>query len=106
MEQWYHLTRSMSNVSAKTEKFLAMPEFVELPPIATEALSLILLADNDASPPEQVVADWVAYLNGLDREYEILLVDDGASDNTAQLTTALTDRFRRLRILRHPARRG
>jgi glycosyltransferase involved in cell wall biosynthesis len=83
-----------------------MPEFVELPPIANEALSVVLLADNDAAHLEKVVADWVTYLNGLDREYEILLVDDGSTDGTLNLTTALTDRFRRVTVLRHPAHQG
>ena len=36
-----------------------MPEFVELPPIANEALSLVLLADNEAAHLEKVIADWV-----------------------------------------------
>ena len=83
-----------------------MPEFVELPPIANEALSVVLLADNDAVHLEKVVADWVTYLNGLDRDYEILLVDDGSMDGTVKLTTPLTDRFRRVKVLRHPARQG
>ncbi len=83
-----------------------MPEFVELPPIANEALSVVLLADNDAAHLEKVVADWVTYLNGLDREYEILLVDDGSTDDTAKLTATLAERFRRVQVLRHPDRQG
>jgi glycosyltransferase involved in cell wall biosynthesis len=83
-----------------------MPDFVELPPIANEALSVVLLADNDAAHLEKVVADWVTYLNGLDRVYEILMVDDGSTDDTPNLTTALTARFQRVTLLRHPARQG
>jgi glycosyltransferase involved in cell wall biosynthesis len=83
-----------------------MPEFVELPLIANEALSIVLLADNDAAHLEQVVAAWVSYLNSLDREFEILLVDDGSTDGTVKLTTALTDRFRHVKVLRHPERQG
>src|SRR5262249_26940486 len=83
-----------------------MPEFVELPPIAHEALSVVLLAADDAAHLEKVVADWVTHLNGLNREYEILLVDDGSADGTAKLTPALTDRFRRVKVLRHTSRQG
>ena len=69
-------------------------------------LSLVLLADNDSAHLEKVVADWVTHLNGLNRDYEILLVDDGSTDGTAKLTTGLTDRFRRLKLLRHASRQG
>src|SRR3954471_19232199 len=83
-----------------------MPEFVELPPIAHEALSVVLLADDDAAHLEPVVADWVTHLNGLNREYEIVLVNDGSTDDTAKRTAALADRFRRVKVLRHPSRQG
>jgi glycosyltransferase involved in cell wall biosynthesis len=83
-----------------------MPEFVELPPIASEPLSVVLLADNDAAHLEKIVADWVTYLNGLGREYEIVLVDDGSTDATVKLITGVTDRFRRVKVLRHNERRG
>lgn len=83
-----------------------MPEFVELPSIANEALSVVLLAADDAAHLERVVADWVTHLNGLDRDYEVLLVDDGSTDATPKLTAALTDRFRRVRVLRQAARQG
>ena len=83
-----------------------MPEFVELSPIAHEALSVVLLAADDGDHLEKVVADWVTYLNGLDREYEILLVVRGSIDSTAQRAAALPDRFRRVQVLHHDAREG
>ena len=83
-----------------------MPEFVELPPIAHEALSVVLLAADDAAHLEKMVAEWVTHLNGLNRDYEVLLVDDGSADGTAKLTAALTDRFRRVKVLRHTSRQG
>jgi glycosyltransferase involved in cell wall biosynthesis len=86
--------------------FPHMPEFVELPPIAHEALSVVLLAADDAAHLEKMVAEWVTHLNGLNRDYEVLLVDDGSADGTAKLTAALTDRFRRVKVLRHTSRQG
>ena len=83
-----------------------MPEFLELPPVAQEPLSVVLLADNDGAHLETVVADWVTYLNGLNRDYEIILVDDGSSDGTAQQAAALTTRFQRVQLLRQEPRQG
>ena len=73
-----------------------MPDVPELPPIALQPLSVVLLARNDAAHLEQVVAAWVTFLNGLNRDYEILLVDDGSTDHTARLLPVLTDRHRRV----------
>jgi glycosyltransferase involved in cell wall biosynthesis len=83
-----------------------MPELPPLPPIATTPLSVVLLAHNNAAHLETVVADWVTFLNGLDRDYELLLVDDGSTDRTAELATALSEKFQRVRVLRHPAHKG
>ena len=83
-----------------------MPDVPELPPIADQPLSVVLLAHNDGAHLEQVVAAWVTFLNGLDRDYEILLVDDASTDHTTRLLTLLTDRHGRVRVLRHAERRG
>ena len=83
-----------------------MPEFPPLPPVSAEALSVVLLARNDAAHVEAVVAEWVAHLNGLDRDYELLLVDDGSRDGTAERAAALVRRFARVRLLRHDDPRG
>ena len=83
-----------------------MPEVTALPPIAHEAVSMILLTDNDGAHLESVVADWVAFFNGLGRNYEIILVDDGSADRTAQLLTPLKDRHGHLKIIRQSPRLG
>ena len=83
-----------------------MPDVPKLPPIADQPLSVVLLAHNDGPHLEQVVADWVSFLNGLNRDYEILLVDDGSTDHTARLLAVLTDRHGRVRVLRHAEHRG
>ena len=83
-----------------------MPEFPPLPPIATQPLSVVLLAHNAAAHLEAVVTDWCTYLNGLDRDYELLLVDDGSTDKTAALAAGLAERSPRLRLLRHDKHQG
>ncbi len=83
-----------------------MPEIPVLPPIASEPVSAVLLADNDGAHLEAVVADWVLFFNGLGRDYEIILVDDGSTDRTVQLMTPLKDRHGRVKVLRHETRLG
>jgi glycosyltransferase involved in cell wall biosynthesis len=78
----------------------------ELPPIATEPLSVVLVARNDAARLPEVLAAWVAQLNGLKRDYEIILVDDGSMDSTGGLATFLAARQPRIRVLIHPEPRG
>src|SRR5689334_12388757 len=83
-----------------------MPELTPLPPAADQPLSVVLLAYNEEPHLEAVLAEWAALLDGLRRDYEILLVDDGSSDRTAALAEGLAARFPRLRVLRHAGRQG
>jgi glycosyltransferase involved in cell wall biosynthesis len=53
-----------------------------------------------------VVADWVTFLNGQERDYELLVVDDGSSDRTAELAESLHRRFQRVRVIRHRKHQG
>jgi glycosyltransferase involved in cell wall biosynthesis len=66
-----------------------MPELPPLPPIASQPLSVVLLARNLAAALETLLAGWVTFLNGLDREYELILVDDGSTDGTGELAEKL-----------------
>jgi hypothetical protein len=50
------------------------PSPYDRPPIADAPLSVLLLADDATIPAAETVAAWVAHLDGLAREYEILLV--------------------------------
>jgi glycosyltransferase involved in cell wall biosynthesis len=57
-----------------------MPEPQERPPIAQAPLSVVLLAQPGEAGLDEVVRDWVAYLDSLGREYEVLVVDAGGAD--------------------------
>jgi glycosyltransferase involved in cell wall biosynthesis len=83
-----------------------MPEPTPLPPVATQPLSVVLLAHNDAAHLEKVVSDWLAYLDGLQREYEVILVDDGSTDGTGGRAAGLAERRGRLHVIRHPTHQG
>lgn len=78
-----------------------MPELPHLSPIATQPLSVILLARNRAACLEELLDAWVTFLNGLDREYELILVDDGSDDGSGELVEKLSAKYRRVVVRRH-----
>lgn len=80
-----------------------MPELPALAPIAAAPLSAVFLLERKVETLEELIGAWVTYLNGLDREYEILLVDDGTVE-TASITARLPERFPRVRLIRLASR--
>jgi glycosyltransferase involved in cell wall biosynthesis len=84
-----------------------MPEIPSLPPIADQPLSVVLLARNAA---DHVVASLIVWLGFLDDfrpgNYELILVDDGSSDGTADKAQAQADAFPVVRVVRLDQPRG
>jgi hypothetical protein len=78
----------------------------DLPAIAGEPLSVILLAYQSAAWLPEVLGGWVAELTALRRDHEIILVDDGSTDSTPGLATFLAGRLPRTRVLCHADHRG
>lgn len=73
-----------------------MPELPALSPIASQPLSVVLLARNQAASLEVLLGAWVTFLNGLDREYELIVVDSGSTDGTGDLAEKLASGYRRV----------
>jgi glycosyltransferase involved in cell wall biosynthesis len=78
----------------------------ERPPIASAPLSVVLVVHNNHADCEGVVAGWVQQLTNLSRDYEILLVDDGSSDDAPPLAELLGEQYPQLSVLRHDSCRG
>lgn len=83
-----------------------MPDLPSLPSIASSPLSVVLLAHDAEAHLESVVEGWLTYLAGLQRDYELLLVDDGSTDQTATRAAGLAERFPTLALLRHERHQG
>lgn len=81
-----------------------MPDPEQLPTIAGEPISVVLLAVHDEPSLAEVLDKWTTTLDKLERPYEILLVDD--EDASLAGGEALAARFPRLKVLRDPDRRG
>jgi len=67
------------------------------------SLSVVVPAYNEVRRLPATLASIRAYLLGLDREHEILVVDDGSSDETAQVAREAGED---VRVLRHDTNRG
>lgn len=73
---------------------------------APTRLSLILPAYNEAAGIVQAVAEADVALSRLTDHYEILVVDDGSADATADRVTAVLAEYPNVRLLRHGVNQG
>jgi glycosyltransferase involved in cell wall biosynthesis len=83
-----------------------MPDVAERPPIAKEPISLILVAHNPGPDLEVVLRAWTSFLDSLKRPFEVILVNDGSTDDTAMQADMLASRSSRLRVIHHATRQG
>jgi glycosyltransferase involved in cell wall biosynthesis len=67
-----------------------------------DALQLTVFspAYNEEECIERLVREIAAACDGVDRRYEILIIDDGSSDRTFEILRGLCDEFPQLRVLR------
>jgi hypothetical protein len=81
-----------------------MPDPVTLPRIATEPVSVVLLAHDETArrAASEVVEKWIACLDRLERDYEILVAEDASLDPAGTPTSS----HPRVRFLHEPTRRG
>lgn len=66
------------------------------------SVSCTILAYNEEETLEEAVADVHRALSAfVDREFEIILVDDGSTDRTVEIALELEDRYDELVVIRH-----
>lgn len=75
-------------------------------PTCLPAISLVMPAYNEAAVIVTAVTEAVAALTRDFAEYELIVVDDGSCDDTAEAVSGLLPDHPRLRLVRHPANRG
>jgi len=69
-----------------------------------ESVTVVIPAFNEATTLSAVVADITDAMDDYDGEWEIVIVDDGSTDGTAEVAQSLTGE--RIRLLRHERNRG
>jgi cellulose synthase/poly-beta-1,6-N-acetylglucosamine synthase-like glycosyltransferase len=78
----------------------------DLPAIQTEPISVLLPILNDRVNLQSSLENWISVLNNLNRDYEILLVDDASNDGTLDLAQSLAEKNPRVQVLRHESHDG
>ena len=71
-----------------------------------ESVSVFVPAHNEAPNIEGALQDVIAAAEARFAAYEILLVDDGSVDRTAEVADRLARENPRIRVIHHPAKRG
>ena len=76
------------------------------PAAPKDGVTVVIPAHNAAAELQRVLPAWGAVLTNLNRPFEILVVNDGSTDNTAAALAELVKRVPHLNILTHETPRG
>jgi glycosyltransferase involved in cell wall biosynthesis len=70
------------------------------------SLSISFPAYNEADNIGQAIEDAVRVASGLTDDFEVIVVDDGSADRTAQVVRAYTERYPQVRLIVHEVNQG
>src|SRR5260370_37675734 len=80
------------------------------PPLGSQAsslqLSILVPSFNEELRLPSSLELIAAYVNASNRSTEVLVVDDGSTDRTAEVAASFRDRIRNLRVLKNGENRG
>ena len=85
---------------ARVSQFAAAPGHVG------DSITVFFPAYNDAGTIASMVVLSDATLRRLTHDYEIVVVNDGSPDHTAEILAELEQRYPSLRVVTHAANRG
>jgi len=92
----------MANIITNTEKNINIKI-----PRGIESISAVLPAHNEEENITEAALQAIKALQRLPLdEYEIIIIDDGSSDHTAELVDNLRDDYKHIRLIRHPQNLG
>ncbi|MBN2373048.1 glycosyltransferase family 2 protein [bacterium] len=69
-------------------------------------LSVVIMAFNEEKSLELVVSEIENVLDEINCQSEIIIIDDGSTDNTYQISDFLADKYKRVRVIHHKKNKG
>ena len=70
------------------------------------SLSVFFPCYNEEQNVEQLVNEALQALNGIVQQYEIIIINDGSSDNTGSIANALQQKHDTVRVIHHETNKG
>lgn len=75
-------------------------------PLLTQSLSVVLPAHNEEANIAETVSQTIFTLQQWVQEFEIVVVNDGSTDETGSILTSLQQQDVRVRVITHPVNQG
>jgi len=70
------------------------------------SLTVFFPCYNEAQNVESMTQNVVDVLEGVGREYEVIIVNDGSADNTAEVVDRIAGEFQNVRVIHHEQNQG
>ena len=71
-----------------------------------QGISIILPALNEADNLKPLVSEVIDYLSGTHQNYEIIIVNDGSTDQTGEIAQQLSATHKNISVIHHPENKG